>query len=347
MLVAHPAITGWPASIDLVVTETSGELVGGRYRLAETIGQGGMGRVWRGRDETLHRDVAVNEVLIHTGVDGGQREVLLRRVMREARTAAGLNHPGIVTVHDVVEHNGAPAIVMEFVTGLSLAAMIRDRGRLPVDEVARIGTAVLDALTVAHEAGVVHRDVKPDNILISNSRVVLTDFGIAGVLDGTMTLTGTGGAVGTPSFMAPEQLEGKRATSASDLWALGATLYNAVEGDRPFTARTLTALCVAILTHSPQPFRHAGPLADLLAGLLAKDPHQRPSAEHTIRALDPSPQYPPGATPTSPARPPTPEQPPVCCRRSHRSTNCPPSPLPPSGSPRHSGPPQTRSRTYP
>ncbi|MFE3559435.1 WD40 repeat domain-containing serine/threonine protein kinase [Streptomyces sp. NPDC059193] len=269
------------------MTDTGGELVGGRYRLVEPIGQGGMGRVWRGRDETLHRDVAVKEVLFQPGLDGGQHEVLLRRVVREARTAAGLNHPGIITVHDVVEHNGAPAIVMEFVAGLSLAAMIRDQGRLPVDEVARIGAAVLDALTVAHSAGVVHRDVKPDNILISGGRVVLTDFGIAGVSDATMALTGTGGVVGTPSYMAPEQLEGKPASPASDLWALGATLYNAVEGDRPFTGPSLTALYVAILTLSPRPFRHAGPLEDVLAGLLAKDPHLRPTAEHTIRALAP------------------------------------------------------------
>ncbi|WP_329305547.1 serine/threonine-protein kinase [Streptomyces anulatus] len=264
------------------MTETRGVLVGGRYRLVELIGRGGMGRLWRGRDETLHRDVAVKEVLFPPGLDGGQLEVLLRRVTHEALTSAGLNHPGIVTVHDVVEHNGAPAIVTELVAGRSLAAMIRHQGRLPVGEVARISAAVLDALAVAHRAGVVHRDLKPDNILISGGRVVLTDFGIAAVAAAIMAPTRPGGVMGTPFYAAPEQLEGKPATSASDLWAVGATFYHAVEGERPSTAQS-----VATLTHSPRPFRHAGPLEDVLAGLLAKDPHQRPTAEDAIRTLAP------------------------------------------------------------
>ncbi|MFE3382565.1 WD40 repeat domain-containing serine/threonine protein kinase [Streptomyces anulatus] len=263
------------------MTETRGVLVGGRYRLVELIGRGGMGRLWRGRDETLHRDVAVKEVLFPPGLDGGQLEVLLRRVRHEALASAGLSHPGIVTVHDVVEHNGAPAIVTELVAGRSLAAMIRYQGRLPVDEVARISAAVLDALAVAHTAGVVHRDLKPDNILISGGRVVLTDFGIAAVA-ATMAPTRPGGVVGTPFYTAPEQLEGKPATSASDLWAVGATFYHAVEGEWPFTAQS-----GATLTHSPPPFRHAGPLETVLAGLLAKDPHQRPTAEDAIRTLAP------------------------------------------------------------
>ncbi len=278
----NQVITGRPASIVSVVTETRGVLVGGRYRLVELIGRGGVGRLWRGRDETLHRDVAVKEVLFPPGLDDGQLKVLLRCVTHEALMSADLNHPGIVTVHDVVEHNGAPAIVTELVAGRSLAAIIRYQGRLPVDEVARISAAVLDALAVAHTAGVLHRDLKPDNILISGGRVVLTDFGIAAVASATMAPTRPGGVVGTPFYRAPEQLEGKPATSASDLWALGATLYHAVEGERPFTA-----LSVATLTHSPRPFRHAGPLEDVLAGLLAKDPHQRPTAEDVIRTLAP------------------------------------------------------------
>ncbi|MFE7681325.1 WD40 repeat domain-containing serine/threonine protein kinase, partial [Streptomyces anulatus] len=279
---AHQVIVCQPAFIVSVVTETRGVLVGGRYRLVELIGRGGMGRLWRGRDETLHRDVAVKEVLSPPGLDGGQLEVLLRRVTHEALTSARLNHPGIVTVHDVVEHNGAPAIVTELVAGRSLAAMIRYHDRLPADEVARIGAAVLDALAVAHTVGVVHRDLKPDNILISGGRVVLTDFGIAAVAAATMAPTRPGDVVGAPFYMAPEQLEGKPATSASDLWALGATLFHAVEGERPFTA-----LSVATLPHSPRPFQHAGPLEDILAGLLAKDPHQRPTAEDAIRTLAP------------------------------------------------------------
>ncbi|WP_405469006.1 serine/threonine-protein kinase [Streptomyces anulatus] len=187
------------------MTETRGVLVGGRYRLVELIGRGGMGRLWRGRDETLHRDVAVKEVLFPPGLDGGQLKVLLRRVTHEALTSAGLNHPGIVTVHDVVEHNGAPAIVTELVAGRSLAAMIRHQGRLPVAEVARFSAAVLDALAVAHRAGIVHRDLKPDNILISGGRVVLTDFGIAAVAAAIMAPTRPGGVMGTPFYTAPEQ----------------------------------------------------------------------------------------------------------------------------------------------
>ncbi|MFC8453713.1 ABC transporter substrate-binding protein [Kitasatospora sp. NPDC057223] len=284
------------------MTEARGELIGGRYRLVEPVGQGGMGRVWRGRDETLHRDVAVKEILFPPGLNDGQRELLLQRVMREARSAAGLNHPGIITVHDVAEHHGAPVIVMEFVVGASLAATIREQGRLPVERVARIGTAILEALTVAHSAGVVHRDLKPDNILLSGSRVVLTDFGIASMADATMALTSTGTILGTPAYMAPEQLEGNRADAASDLWALGATLYTAVEGEAPFTASTLTALYVAILTRDPRPPRHAGRLEQALTGLLTKDPLLRATAEQTARALAAVLPAPVETAPVEPAR---------------------------------------------
>ncbi|WP_206061901.1 serine/threonine-protein kinase, partial [Nonomuraea basaltis] len=264
---------------------TSRELIGGRYRLVELVGQGGMGRVWRGWDETLRRDVAIKEVIIPAGLAGEQREKLVGRVMREARAAARLNHPGIITVHDAVEHNGAPMIVMELVAGKSLAAEIREHGRLPVQRVTEIGASVLDALTTAHTAGVVHRDVKPDNILLSGRRVVLTDFGIAGVTDATMALTSTGMIVGTPSYLAPEQLDGKQATAASDLWSLGVTLYAAVEGEPPFSGNTLTALYVAILTREPRQARRAGALTPVLASLLKKDPGQRATAENTALAL--------------------------------------------------------------
>ncbi|MFG2021461.1 WD40 repeat domain-containing serine/threonine protein kinase [Actinomadura geliboluensis] len=260
------------------------ELVGGRYRLVELVGQGGMGRVWRGHDEVLDRPVAVKQILLHTGLADGQRDELNRRLLREARAAARLNHPGIVTVHDVVAHDGAPAIVMEFLSGPSLASLIEQEGRLPLKRVAEIGAAMLDALREAHAAGIVHRDLKPDNVLLAGRRTVITDFGIANVADAT-ALTASGTVLGTPVFMAPEQLEGQPAGGACDLWSLGVTLYKAVEGVAPFSGPTLTSLYGAILTKEPRPAEHAGPLAEVLAGLLVKDPALRATADQTADAL--------------------------------------------------------------
>ncbi|MEU8515746.1 serine/threonine-protein kinase [Kitasatospora sp. NPDC048722] len=268
------------------MTASNGAVVGGRYRLHDLIGQGGMGRVWRGRDETLGRDVAVKEVLLPAGVDDEHREQLLQRTLREALAAARLNHPGIITVHDVVEHEGAPVIVMEYVTGASLAALLGRDGALPARRVAEIGVAMLKALQQAHAAGIVHRDLKPDNVLLMDERVILTDFGIAHMADATTALTRTGAVIGTPAYMAPEQLEGKPPTAANDLWSLGATLYAAVEGQAPFHADTFSALCIAVVTQPPRPTQRAGALAPVLAGLLTKDPAQRLTAEQAIAALE-------------------------------------------------------------
>ncbi|QKW23269.1 protein kinase [Kitasatospora sp. NA04385] len=314
------------------MTDADGMLIGGRYRLIEPVGRGGMGRVWRGRDETLHREVAVKEILFPAGLEDEQRELLLQRVMREARVAAGINHPGIITVFDVVEHDGAPVIVMEFVVGSSLAATVRDHGRLPAPRVAAIGLAVLEALTAAHAAGVVHRDLKPDNILLSGNRVVLTDFGIASIADATMSLTNTGTLLGTPAYMAPEQLDGKPASPASDLWSLGATLHTAVEGEAPFTAGTLTALYVAILTQPPRPSRFAGPLTPVLLGLLVKDPALRLTAEQTARLLAAA------AQPAVAPAPPAPQTPP---RQETARDAVPPPPVPSAPPPFPSAPPTT------
>ncbi|MEV0191713.1 serine/threonine-protein kinase [Kitasatospora purpeofusca] len=264
----------------------SGALIGGRYQLVELIGQGGMGRVWRGWDTTLGRDVAVKEVLLPQGVTEAEREQLVQRVLREARAAARLNHPGIITVHDVVEYEGAPVIVMEFVTGASLAAAVARGGALPVARVAELGAAMVKALQQAHVAGIVHRDLKPDNVLLMGDRVILTDFGIAHMADATTALTRTGAVIGTPAYMAPEQLEGRPAAPANDLWALGATLYAAVEGEAPFSGETFGALCVAVVTKEPRPAVRAGALAPLLGALLAKDPAARPTAEQALAALE-------------------------------------------------------------
>ncbi|WP_159425053.1 serine/threonine-protein kinase [Streptomyces sp. TLI_053] len=264
----------------------SGALIGGRYQLVELIGQGGMGRVWRGWDTTLGRDVAVKEVLLPQGVTEAEREQLVQRVLREARAAARLNHPGIITVHDVVEYEGAPVIVMEFVTGASLAAAVARGGALPVARVAELGAAMVKALQQAHAAGIVHRDLKPDNVLLMGDRVILTDFGIAHMADATTALTRTGAVIGTPAYMAPEQLEGRPAAPANDLWALGATLYSAVEGEAPFSGETFGALCVAVVTKEPRPAVRAGALAPLLGALLAKDPAARPTAEQALAALE-------------------------------------------------------------
>ncbi|MGW0119921.1 ABC transporter substrate-binding protein [Streptomyces sp. NPDC003327] len=268
------------------MTEENHALIAGRYRLVERIGQGGMGRVWRGLDQQLFgREVAVKEILFPPGMTEADREALLRRFTGEARAAVTLSHPGVITVHDVVEHRGAPVIVMELIRGRSLAAEISSLGRLPVRRVAEIGAAVLDALTEAHAARIVHRDIKPDNVLLAKDRVVLTDFGIAHLADATTKLSHSGIVIGTPQYMPPEQLDGKRPTPANDLWALGATLYHAVEGHPPFEAEGLHALAVAVFTRPHRPPVHAGPLAPLLDALLTKDPAERLGASEAAEML--------------------------------------------------------------
>ncbi|MBA8953153.1 tRNA A-37 threonylcarbamoyl transferase component Bud32 [Actinomadura namibiensis] len=250
-------------------------MLAGRYRNLGRIGQGGMGSVWRAHDIDLDREVAIKELRVPEQVTDQERRVWYARMEREARAAARLRHTGIVTVHDrVMGDDGRPWIVMELVRGRSLEQLLAERKALPPGQVAAIGLAMLDALLAAHAQGVVHRDVKPANVLLEGDRVLLTDFGIA-ALEGDVTITRSGMVLGTPAYMSPEQVEGKAVTPASDLWSLAATLYVAVEGHRPFDGPSHGAVFVAIATQQPPAPRCGGPLAQVLNGLLRKDPNER------------------------------------------------------------------------
>jgi serine/threonine protein kinase len=261
-------------------------IVVGRYRLLRPLGQGGMGAVWRAHDTLLDRQIALKEIYL-PGAPGpvDPEDPLVRRALREAQAAARLHHPGIVTVHDVVTDEGRPWIVMELVDGQSLAQAIQEAGLIPAPRTAEIGLRVLDALEVAHRAGVLHRDVKPANILLAGDRVVLTDFGIAAIDDAT-ALTGTGQMIGSPAFLAPERINGDPATAAADLWALGVTLYAAVTGRSPFRREDTLATLAAILTSQPDPPAHAGRLWPVVKGLLTKDPAQRLTVEQARPLLE-------------------------------------------------------------
>ncbi|MEC4017472.1 serine/threonine-protein kinase [Streptomyces sp. H27-D2] len=262
-----------------------GRLVAGRYRLIERIGRGGMGTVWRAEDELLGRDVAVKK--LHTPRHLGEDELatLYERTRREARSAARITHANVVVVHDVVEDSGLPCVVMEYVPSSTLGELLERKGPLSPAEAARIGRGMVAALRAAHAAGVLHRDVKPGNVLLgADGRVVLTDFGIA-IASGTSTLTRTGELIGSIDYLAPERVRGGKPGPASDLWALGATLYQALEGRPPFRKDTAIETAYSIATDPLDPPRSAGSLAPLVTALLAKDPAARPSMAEAERAL--------------------------------------------------------------
>ncbi|MGS2589832.1 protein kinase domain-containing protein [Streptomyces hebeiensis] len=264
---------------------STGPVLAGRYRLGEAIGSGGMGKVWRAHDEVLHRVVAIKELTAGSYVSEADRAVLHRRTRTEARAAARITHPGVVTVHDVLDHDDRPWIVMQYVDGPSLADTIKASGPLAVHEVARIGLETLDALRAAHAAGVLHRDVKPGNVLLERgSRVLLTDFGIAAI-EGDSTLTRTGELIGSIDYLAPERVRGSDPGPASDLWSLGVTLYTAVQGNSPFRRTSPLSTMQAVVAEEVHRPERAGPLTPVIDALLAKEPQDRPEADEVERML--------------------------------------------------------------
>lgn len=265
------------------MTENGGSTtrVANRYRLERRIGRGGAGAVWRAHDENLDRKVAVKQIAIASDTEARSRG----RALREARAAARLHVPNVVQVYDVIEEGGSVYLIMELVEAPNLSALVRRKGALSPRDAAALGLQMLDALEAAHRAGVVHRDVKPSNVLIHRDTARLTDFGIARLSDDP-TLTATGVVMGTPAYIAPEYAQGSEIGPAVDLYGLGATLYYAVEGRSPYGAEGSLSTVLAVINSPPRPLTKAGPLTDLLSALLAKDPEARPSPDEIRRQLE-------------------------------------------------------------
>src|SRR4051794_11928572 len=244
-----------------------------------------MGVVWLATDRVPHREVALKEISYPVHLSDTERAVLRERTLREARAAARLDDPHVVAIHDVIEEDGRPWLVMEHVRSRSLQRILEEDGPLSPTQTAQIGLDVLSAIEVAHAAGVVHRDVKPANVLVADDgHACLTDFGIATTTE-EATLSTQGAVLGSPSYMAPERAHGGPPTPAVDLWSLGATLYTAVEGRTPFDREEPMAVLLAVAGEEPAPMREAGPLAPVLLGLLTKDPAARTSAAEARRQL--------------------------------------------------------------
>lgn len=278
-------------------------LIAGRYRLLSRLGEGGMGTVWRARDETLHREVAVKEVRAPAGLRAEDIARMYSRLEREAWAAARIPDRNVITVHDVVMEDDRPWIVMELVRGRSLAELLRDEGPLTPRHAARIGADVLSALRAAHAVGVEHRDVKPANVLLAaDGRVVLSDFGIA-VVEGSTALTMTGELVGSPEYLPPERALGRPSGPESDLWSLGVMLYAAVEGISPFRHATALSTLRAVVDEEPPVPTRAGPLAPVIAGLLRKEPAERTPAAEVAMALRDIAHEPDATTPATPILP--------------------------------------------
>ncbi|MFC1400594.1 MULTISPECIES: serine/threonine-protein kinase [Streptacidiphilus] len=262
----------------------AGRLLAGRYRLASVLGQGGMGTVWRAKDEMLGRDVAVKQLRL-TGVDEDERHRLIARALTEAKAIARIRHTAAVTVYDVVEEDDRPWIVMELVESRALSQVIREDGVLTPRRAAEIGLDLLGVLTEAHRSGILHRDVKPSNVLIGHDgRVVLTDFGIARV-EGDPSVTSTGMLVGAPSYISPERARGRIPGAPSDLWSLGATLYAMVEGHPPYDKGSALSTLTAVMTEELAPPKGGGALVPVIEGLLRKDPDDRLNEAEARRML--------------------------------------------------------------
>ncbi|QGZ50525.1 protein kinase [Streptomyces sp. QHH-9511] len=272
---AKAAAAGRPAKTGAVPT-TEGRLLAGRYRLDGVLGRGGMGTVWRAVDETLGRTVAVKELRFPNSIDEDEKRRLITRTLREAKAIARIRNNGAVTVYDVVDEDDRPWIVMELIEGKSLADAIREDGTLTPHRAAEVGLAILDVLRSAHREGILHRDVKPSNVLIAeDGRVVLTDFGIAQV-EGDPSITSTGMLVGAPSYISPERARGHKPGPAADMWSLGGLLYASLEGSPPYDKGSAIATLTAVMTEPVDPPKNAGPLLEkVIYGLLAKDPAQR------------------------------------------------------------------------
>ncbi|MFD1152191.1 serine/threonine-protein kinase, partial [Saccharothrix hoggarensis] len=263
-----------------------GRLVAGRYRLGRRIGSGAMGIVWQAHDERLHRTVAVKQLLLQPGLAEADTDEAKRRAMREGRIAARLQHPHAIAVYDVAEDDGQPWLVMEYLPSKSLSTALSERGTLPPRDVASIGSQVASALAAAHNAGIVHRDIKPGNILLGNDGTVkITDFGISRAT-GDVTVTATGMLAGTPAYLAPEVAKGYDPGPPSDVFSLGSTLYAAIEGAPPFGLNENTiALLHQVASGKVVPPKQAGPLTALLMRLLRAEPEDRPTMAEAREAL--------------------------------------------------------------
>ncbi|GAB3457167.1 hypothetical protein GCM10027570_39450 [Streptomonospora sediminis] len=274
-----------PAAAAAVDTASPKRVLKGRYELSDEIARGGVGTVWLATDLVLDRQVAVKELRLPSDLSAAERESLLQRTTREARVAARLAHPGVVTVLDVVDEDDRPWIVMEYIEARTLADIIDVAGPLPYQRVAEIGLQLIDALKAAHDEGIVHRDVKPENVMISEGgRVVLTDFGLA-AWTGESALTSSGRIIGSPSYIPPERAKAGPVGSESDLWSLGATLHAAVEGRPPYDRKGYIRILKGAELEEPAAAENAGPLAPVLAGLLHVQPGDRLTADNATKML--------------------------------------------------------------